>query len=616
MNILHVLCTNFLAGSASYVLNLAQKQIQDKHSVFIVTDNGTLATEANLTALPVSDRSYRQRFKNVSFIRQFILSNDIHVVHAHSRASSWVCYFATLGLKTPLISTIHGRQQLHASVRLFDIYGDQIISICPNLTQHLLNEVGMEVSKIHDIPNGVEFGIRPEIETDTIVQASAYRDIMLVGRLNGRKGEIAAQITTVVFPELLANYPNVRLFLIGGNYDELSPQYHARIEELNTYYQQRIIITGFVNDLPERLRTAYAVIGAGRVAMNALAQQKPLFAIGEACYHGLVTDENFQEALASNYGDILPTKNFPPFDWQRLKQDLDQFLANEHLIMPSEQIKNQVLHLYDTQQVQRKIQAVYEKAIARRLWASHIPVLMYHKIPNQEIESRHKIFVTKDAFQKHLQLIKWRGLQPITFADYLAYTKGERSLKDAPKRPIILTFDDGYKDNYENLLPIMNEYGYKGVIFVLGNDTILYNYWDADKGEHRDDLMNVQELSAFVEVGWEIGAHSMTHPDLTQLGEQQAVEEITESKAVLESKTGRAVQVFAYPFGFYNERVKQLTQQADFAMAVATDKGGLHIEDDRFEIFRTSIFPHDSWLQMFKKTSPWYRKYYRWKRKV
>ncbi len=615
MNILHVMCTNFLSGSTNYVLSLVKRQIQEGHRVSIITDDGTLETEAFLISLSISDRSYAQRFKNVRFIRQFILANDVHVVHTHSRASSWVCYFATLGLKTPLVSTIHGRQKLHASVKFFDIYGDQVISICPNLTKHLIGEVGMRANKIHDIPNGAEFGLIPELRADAQNSHPAYRNILLIGRLNGRKGEVAAQIATVVFPELLAKYPDIRLFLIGGGYEQLAAPYRHAIDELNSQYNRRIIITGFINDVPKRMLTAHTIIGAGRVGLGALALQKPLFAIGEACYHGLITEQNLQEAIDSNYGDILPTKDFPGFNWQQFRKDLDKHLA-EDSYLPSQKIKDHVINLYDVEKVYRAIQRVYEKAIARRLWPKPIPVLMYHKVPSEPIESRHKIFVTKSILRKHLQIIKFRGLQPITFREYLAYVKGEKLNRTAPKHPIILTFDDGYKDNYENMLPLMNEFGYKGVLFLLGDTRISYNYWDADKGDHRDELMNAQQRAAFIQAGWEIGAHTMTHPNLTQLSDEEAIAEIINSKKVLENESGQPVQTFAYPFGFYNTKIKQMVQQAGFEMAIATDKGGMHIEDDRFEVFRTSIFPQDMWIQMYKKTSSWYRKYYKWKRNI
>ena len=95
----------------------------------------------------------------------------------------------------------------------------------------------------------------------------------------------------------------------------------------------------------------------------------------------------------------------------------------------------------------------------------------------------------------------------------------------------------------------------------------------------------------------------------------EAATEIQQSKAVLEQRLGTEVISFAYPYGSLNEPVKQLVAEAGFTFGVATDTGGLHIEDDRMQVFRISIFPHETSGSLFKKTAPWYRRYYRWKRK-
>jgi hypothetical protein len=71
---------------------------------------------------------------------------------------------------------------------------------------------------------------------------------------------------------------------------------------------------------------------------------------------------------------------------------------------------------------------------------------------------------------------------------------------------------------------------------------------------------------------------------------------------------------FAYPYGDCNEPVKTAVRAAGFALGVATDTGGMHLEDDRMQVFRINMFPHETTGSLFKKTSPWYRKYYRWKR--
>ncbi|RYY18416.1 MAG: polysaccharide deacetylase family protein, partial [Cytophagaceae bacterium] len=100
-----------------------------------------------------------------------------------------------------------------------------------------------------------------------------------------------------------------------------------------------------------------------------------------------------------------------------------------------------------------------------------------------------------------------------------------------------------------------------------------------------------------------------------ELPPAEALAEMQHSKAALEQALGTEIISFAYPYGLLNEEVKALAQQAGFTYAVATDTGGLHLEDDRMQIFRVNIFPHETPGSLFKKTAPWYRRYYRWKRK-
>jgi peptidoglycan/xylan/chitin deacetylase (PgdA/CDA1 family) len=117
-----------------------------------------------------------------------------------------------------------------------------------------------------------------------------------------------------------------------------------------------------------------------------------------------------------------------------------------------------------------------------------------------------------------------------------------------------------------------------------------------------------------VEQGWEIGAHTLTHPHLTLLNDEDALHELRESRNRIEHELQTRVISFAYPFGTYDDRIKELVKQTGFEFGIATDSGGLTIEDDRFAVFRVNMFPEESLFSLFKKTSSWYRTYYRRKR--
>jgi peptidoglycan/xylan/chitin deacetylase (PgdA/CDA1 family) len=271
---------------------------------------------------------------------------------------------------------------------------------------------------------------------------------------------------------------------------------------------------------------------------------------------------------------------------------------------------------YSLATVAARVLEMYQAARMRKAAPNFIPVLMYHKIPGAPLATKHRIYVTAANFEKHLAYFKQRKLTPITFADYLQFASGERPLADFPARPIILTFDDGYTDNYTNLLPLMQQYGYRGVLYLLGDFDIRYNKWDADADltEPRSEIMDLAQKQAFVAAGWEIGAHTMSHAKLTTLPLPEAAAEIRASKTALEAALQTEIVSFAYPYGDLNEAVKNAVRGAGFALGVATDTGGMHLEDDRMQVFRENMCPNESTSSLFKKTSTWYRKYYRWKR--
>ncbi|ALW83696.1 hypothetical protein AUC43_00395 [Hymenobacter sedentarius] len=632
MRILHVLSAEFFAGSVAYAVQLAEAHRAQGHQVWMLSESDQLPTGATQVVAPISNRRYAQRLRNARFIRQLVRQENIDVVHAHARAASWVSYFALRGIKIPLVSTVHGRQHLHASTSLFDIYGDKVIAICGNLREHLVTEVKMAASKIVEIPNGVNFGAAPKLNEELrmrneelssgnssflILNSSLTQPLRVafIGRFNGGKGERAAALLQQVFPELLREFPQLRVALIGGELEQLPAAGKTALEQLQGEFGERVEVVGFTKDVPGWLARTALVIGAGRVAIEALGAGRSVLALGEASYEGLVTDDTFAAAAASNFGDISAQVASPAVDWAAILEDAQAFLQAPQPV--TAELQQRVRVHYDLATVATRVLEVYREARMRKAAPDFIPVLMYHKIPDAPLETKHKIYVTKENFEKHLAYFQKQKLTPITFADYLKFANGELPLAQFPARPIILTFDDGYTDNYTNLLPLMQQYGYRGVMYLLGDFEVRHNQWDlaADPTEPRSEIMDLAQKRAFVAAGWEIGAHTMSHLRLTTLPPSEAAQEIQRSKAELEATLQTQIVSFAYPYGDSNDTVKKAVREAGFTLGVSTDTGGMHLEDDRMQVFRINMFPNESASSLFKKTSTWYRKYYRWKRK-
>lgn len=632
MRILHVLSANFYAGSVAYAVALAEAHHREGHQVWLASDMAALPTVAAQVQMPISQRKYGQRLRNIRALRELVRRHSIDVVHAHSRAASWVSYFALRGLGVPLVSTVHGRQHLHTSTSLFDIYGQKVIAICENLAEHLREEVKMAPAKIVVVPNGIAFE-ELKVNSEELTTERSSQDgseltfnasfltpnslrLAFIGRFNGPKGERAAVLLQHVFPALLREFAQLRVALIGGELEQLPEAGKVALIQLQNEYGERMEVIGFTDDVAGWLRKTDLVIGAGRVAMEALGQSRAVLALGEALYAGPVTLASYPAAAASNFGDISAQQQpAAGFDPAPVLADARAFLAQPYRVALA--LTAQVRHDYSLARVAQRVLGVYESARMALAVPDFMPVLMYHKIPDAPIATKHQIFVTKENFARHLAYFKSRGLSPITFQDYQDFASGRRPLAEFPRRPIVLTFDDGYTDNYTNLLPLMQQYGYRGVLYLLGDFEVRHNQWDLaeDPTEPRAEIMSEAHKQGFVAAGWEIGAHTLTHPRLASLPPAAAAHEMAASKAELERRLGINILSFAYPYGDLSPETKRLAAEAGFTYAAATDSGGMHLEDDRMQIFRINMFPHESASSLFKKTSSWYRRYYRWKRK-
>ncbi|MBI4368701.1 MAG: polysaccharide deacetylase family protein [Elusimicrobia bacterium] len=171
-----------------------------------------------------------------------------------------------------------------------------------------------------------------------------------------------------------------------------------------------------------------------------------------------------------------------------------------------------------------------------------IPVLMYHKIGIPEPQSRQKpLWVNPERFNWQMEFLKNQGYMSITFAD-LASGK-------LPSKPVLITFDDGYLNQYTDAFPIMQRHGMKGVYYLVADAIGKDNYWHDPKQEPRVALMGLDEIREMRRLGHEFGSHALSHRRLAALPFQEARHEIEGSKKKLEDLLGERMVSFAFPYG-------------------------------------------------------------------
>lgn len=185
-----------------------------------------------------------------------------------------------------------------------------------------------------------------------------------------------------------------------------------------------------------------------------------------------------------------------------------------------------------------------------------IPILMYHSIG---INRRNNLLVAPAKFNSQIKHLHKAGYQTICFQTLENYWKSGKPL---PAKPILLTFDDGYKDNYTIAYPILKKYKFKATIFVITNFI--------DDANH----LSQKQIKEMISSGLiDIGAHTKTHPDLTTVPSKKVYQEIFGSKQILTKYTGKPIIAFAYPIGRYNYEVVKATGAARYKFAVTTKPG-------------------------------------------
>lgn len=222
-----------------------------------------------------------------------------------------------------------------------------------------------------------------------------------------------------------------------------------------------------------------------------------------------------------------------------------------------------------------------------RLPCSRTRVLAYHRVapPDSYVRPRTRT-LTADNFRRHLELLEKWGYTPITFADHALICAGELL---PPKKPIILTFDGGYADVYNQAFPILQEFGMHAVVFVTADPAQRQNGWEPENPDGSAPLLSPEELLHLHDAGFEIGSLSMTHQALPLIPRDDAWGEILHSRMRLEGLLNAPVRTFAYPYGLHNATLKSLVRDAGYHFACTTWSGPGKFLEDPFAIRRIEV---------------------------
>jgi peptidoglycan/xylan/chitin deacetylase (PgdA/CDA1 family) len=208
-----------------------------------------------------------------------------------------------------------------------------------------------------------------------------------------------------------------------------------------------------------------------------------------------------------------------------------------------------------------------------------LPILMYHYVsrpPTDADAYRRDLSVSPEQFREHLAYLKDAGYSAVTLDDLLYALAQGRAL---PPKPVVLTFDDGYRDNYENAFPALREAGFTATFFII-TDFVT---------EQRPEYMNWGQIEAMAAAGQQFGSHSRNHPNLAGQSIDYLVWQALGSKEAIEARLGQTPRWVAYPSGKYDPETIAVFRSAGFWGGVTIQQGTEHTLDGIFNLKRIRV---------------------------
>lgn len=207
--------------------------------------------------------------------------------------------------------------------------------------------------------------------------------------------------------------------------------------------------------------------------------------------------------------------------------------------------------------------------------ATGIPVLSYHQINDMDCNAMTVPVAEFERQMAYLHDTGWHTITPDQLTDYM--NKGT----PLPPRPVLITFDDGYRDNYENAFPILQRYNMTATIFLV-----------SDFMGRFDKYLTWPQVQEMSEAGIYMGSHTLSHFQLTDLSDEELHQQLEGGKLAVEWKTLQFAEYLAYPCGSYNDKIIEACRQCGYKGGFTVNYNLVHAGDNPWLLSRVPIFGH------------------------
>jgi peptidoglycan/xylan/chitin deacetylase (PgdA/CDA1 family) len=219
-----------------------------------------------------------------------------------------------------------------------------------------------------------------------------------------------------------------------------------------------------------------------------------------------------------------------------------------------------------------------------------VPILTYHWFTDNKHMGPTKwshLGLTPDEFVSQMYYLWQKGFHTISLDDLATHLLEHTPL---PEKPIIITFDDGYEDFFHHAYPILRRFNLTATVFLVSSLVGQTNLWDQKIGEPVRKLLKWEQIKELGGHGISFGSHTCSHPDLTQLTPDHVRREIADSRTTIAQKIGKPVTFFSYPYGEWNETIRQMVIESGYIGACSiTPKDQSLLRDDIYALSRITV---------------------------
>ena len=236
-------------------------------------------------------------------------------------------------------------------------------------------------------------------------------------------------------------------------------------------------------------------------------------------------------------------------------------------------------------------------ATAHAIWRPQpgVRVLMYHRV--RDCFQYDQLSVRVADFANQMAYLARMRDRVVSFGEVCAFLHEGREL---PEGAVAITFDDGYRDNYVNALPLLRQYRLPATIFLtadyIGTGKSFHRYPEEPRA-----FLSWEQVGEMTQYGVTFGSHACSHAKLGELSLTDVQRELADSRRAIEDRTGGKVDVLCYPSGSFNEDVRTAAAEAGYRAAFTVRPGRVRRIDDPYTLCRTEIAGQDSIFDFRKK---------------